>query len=345
MIKSGGAGINFLYLSLLEQRKKNKSNQIQLIAIKITIALLAIWFIYRRVFEKENFTSLAGDFKSILLQSSGLLLLTVIFLLMLLNWSVEAVKWKMMISKIQDVTFFKSLEAVFSGLTISFFTPNRIGEYAGRVFHLKSADRIKATLITVIENLSQLLITVIAGSIALIFYLVIFVSSNPYVLITASVLVIVFITASILFFLNVSFLQSLFSKWKFSQSWKKYTEVFGYYTYAELLRVIFLAAIRYFIFTMQFYLLLNLFGVQTGFPVTFLLISLTYFVMTLVPTIALTELGVRGAVAVFFLGRITDHHAAIVSATVSLWIINLVIPALIGTIFVFMFNLGNAKKV
>ena len=63
--------------------------------------------------------------------------------------------------------------------------------------------------------------------------------------------------------------------------------------------------------------------------------SLTFLAMSIIPTIALTELGVRGSVAVYFFGFITSMHLAVVLASFSLWAINLVIPALIGLLFVY----------
>ncbi len=311
--------------------------------IKITIALLAIWFIYKQVFEKENILLLVDEYRTVFRDRSKFLLLIVIFVLMFINWSVEAMKWKMMISKIQHISFLKSLEAVFSGLTISFFTPNRIGEYAGRVFHLDTADRIKATLITVIENLSQLLVTMVAGSVGLLFYLRFFVHINTYFFVGTIVLVAVFISGCVLAFLNVSFLEIVLRKFRWAKSWLKYTEVFSYYSYRELLNVVVLAAIRYFMFTAQFYFLLHVFRIEVSYPVAMILISMIYFLMSLIPTIALTELGVRGAVATFFLGQVTDHTLGILNSTLSLWLINLVIPALIGTVFIFMFNLERIK--
>lgn len=328
----------------MEQSKKNKSNHLRSLIIKIVIAVIAVWFIYKRVFERENIQDLFDEFKNIFSDNSKITLLVVVFILMIINWSVEAMKWRMMIGKIERITFLKSFEAVFSGLTISFFTPNRIGEYAGRVFHLKSADRIKATLITVIENTSQLLVTIVAGSIALIFYLNRFVKMDEYFFIGISILLIIFSFSSVLIFLNVSILETVLKRIRLTKSWMKYTEVFSYYSYRELISVIVLALIRYCIFTTQFYLLLILFDIQISYPVALLLISMIFYVMSLVPTIALTEIGVRGAVATFFLGHVTEQSVGAFNATISLWFINLTIPALIGTVFVFMFNLEKRKS-
>ena len=62
-------------------------------------------------------------------------------------------------------------KAVFLGITVSIFTPNRIGEFGGRIFCLKSADRIKGVIITILGNVAQLLVTIIFGSIAFLFYI------------------------------------------------------------------------------------------------------------------------------------------------------------------------------
>lgn len=327
----------------MEQSKKIKSNRVVLLFIKTTIAVAAVWFIYRRVFEKENVAGLFDDYRIIFSDHSKSILLSFIVLMMLINWSVEAFKWKMMIAKIEKITFLKSFIAVFSGLTISFFTPNRIGEYVGRVFHLKSADRIKATLITVIENLSQLLITLVAGSVGLLFFLHYFLKINGFIFTGIVFLILLFIFSCFLIFLHVSLIEVFLRRFRFAKSWMKYVEVLGYYSRRELIAVILLALVRYVIFSSQFYLLLILFDVPISYPTAMILISMIFYVMSLVPTIALTEIGVRGAVATFFLGKVTDQPAEILYVTLSLWLINLAIPALIGTVFVFMFNLEKRK--
>ena len=64
--------------------------------------------------------------------------------------------------------------------------------------------------------------------------------------------------------------------------------------------------------------------------------------MAAIPTIALTELGIRGSVSLYFiglyftsLGIMCSYDMGIITATTVLWIINLVIPAITGAIFVF----------
>jgi hypothetical protein len=325
----------------MEQDKKNKSNRLLFFILKISIAVIACWFIYKQVVEKENLKMLAVAYGNIFITRLKILLLGGIIILMILNWSVEAWKWKMMMSKIEEIPFLKSLEAVFSGLTISFFTPNRIGEYAGRVFHLKTSNRIKATLITVIENLSQLLVTIVVGSVSLVFYLKKFINVDDWIFVAASFFIGLFIFSIIWAFLEVSWLSMIISKFRLPSRWMKYLEVVGYYSYKELVYVLSLALLRYFIFANQFYLLLILFDISISYLDALILIPLIFYTLSVIPTIALTEIGVRGAVATFFLGQIKSDPLAVLNSTLSLWLINLVVPALIGTVFVFLFNFEN----
>lgn len=327
----------------MEQSKRNISKKTWLL-IKFIIAAAALGFIYKAVLDKAT----VGQWLDIILVSikegNHPLIFVLVLLFMLFNWSVEALKWKRMIGKIENVSFLRSLEAVFSGLTVSFFTPNRVGEYAGRVFHLGRADRIEGTLITVIENYSQLLITLITGSIGTIFYLKLFVSLPDYLWTGVSILLILLSIACLLLFLNVSMLSNVFRKFKLPASWNQYPRVFSFYSTRELLSVLVLAWIRYMIFTTQFYLLLKIFGVELSFPIAFLLIAMTYYVMSVIPTIAWMEIGVRGTVATYFFSHVTLDPIAVVNASITLWLINLVLPALIGCFFVFGFKLGKRRE-
>jgi hypothetical protein len=65
--------------------------------------------------------------------------------------------------------------------------------------------------------------------------------------------------------------------------------------------------------------------------------------MTVIPTIALSELGVRGSVSIFIfalylepIGNWSQNTSlAVFSASGVLWLINLAFPALLGALFVY----------
>jgi len=79
------------------------------------IAALALWFLYERVFEKVPVRQLLDEYRIVFSDTSKNCLLAAVLVLMLVNWSVEAIKWKMMMAKIEIISFLKSLEAVSPG--------------------------------------------------------------------------------------------------------------------------------------------------------------------------------------------------------------------------------------
>ncbi|WP_321539989.1 hypothetical protein [Flavobacterium piscinae] len=91
---------------------------------------------------------------------------------------------------------------------------------------------------------------------------------------------------------------------------------------------------RYLVFSHQFYFLLLLFDVNLPYPDALLTIFTMYFSASVVPTIHLMDVVVKGDVAVFLFGKLGVNQWTIVSITTLMWLLNLVIPVLIGSVFV-----------
>ena len=322
----------------LEQRKKNKYLKLVYTLLKLSIAVLSFWFIYSEVLAKETFRNLFDEFFTLTDNPGKALIIFIIVILMFVNWALEAVKWKFMIRKIEVVSFLKAFGAIFSGLTVSFFTPNRVGEYAGRIFHLHTGNRIRGTLITIVENTSQLIITMVIGSASLFFFLKTYIPVPNYLLNIIGLLIMIFIVLIVLLFIELPRLDALLLRFRFMKRLEKYFQVISSYSKYDLFMLLLLAFCRYLIFSFQFYLILNLFEVTSNYSDAILLINMIFFAMTVIPTFALTELGVRGAVSGYFLSKISIDTIAILDSTISLWAINLVIPSLIGIPFILKFR-------
>ena len=278
------------------------------------------------------------------LQPGATLVFIIVFVLMLLNWTIEALKWKYMISKIEKISIGRSLEAVFSGITISFFTPNRIGEYAGRVFHLHKGIRMQATVITVIENSSQLLITILTGSIACIFYMQAYMELNSWIFLLVRILFLVLCGLCLILYFNIDLFEKIFQRFKLNEYWRQILHVFSLYSTKELMYVCLLSLARYSIFSLQFYLLLRVYGAYFTLSDGMLMIAMTFFVMSVVPTFSFAELGIRGAVSAYFFGKLTLDVLPVLNGAFSLWLINLAIPALAGAFFIFHFRLEKNES-
>jgi hypothetical protein len=308
--------------------------------------VFAFYFLYRRLFFKENIDQLYVYLKQAYNKTDSITFIVVICL-MFVNWSIETLKWKYLIRKIETVPFFKAFGAVLTGITVSVFTPNRIGEYAGRVFILEKADRWKGVLITVLGSFSQLLVTIVFGSVSLVVFFKIYsvdYFQNIYLFYGISFLIIFLVVLLIFLFFNITLITGLSKRIpkKFGRI-KRYFSVYKQYSKKELGLVLLMSVARYFIFITQFYILLNLFDIKMPYYATFFIMSLVYVVMSAIPTITLTELGIRGSVALYFFGLYFDKtgdlstsiEVGVVSVSTLLWLINIAVPALFGALLVF----------
>ena len=308
--------------------------------LKIGIVAFALFFLYQQITSKSSAEQFDID-QILLILKKNFLVIGVVVIMMFLNWFLEALKWRFLILKIEKVSIKRSVRAIFSGITVSAFTPNRVGEYGGRVFCLEKADRIQAVLITVIGSMAQLVTTIVFGSIGILLLpnlmpefdaiLSQFVFAYPIMLFMIVLLNVLLVSL----FLNASVFSVVLSKFKFLKKYSKYNEVFSFYNSQELLEVLIYSVARYLVFTAQFLILLQVFDVQIGYIDAMILITTMLLVISIIPTIAITEIGIRGSVALFLFGLVSVNAIGILSATFVMWVINLLLPALIGTIFIF----------
>jgi uncharacterized membrane protein YbhN (UPF0104 family) len=207
-----------------------------------------------------------------------------------------------------------------------------VGEYAGRVMYLAPGHRIKGMLLTVIENMAQLVVTLALGSLALPVFLLVFEDLPWYVTLPATVICILFSLGVVVLFLRSSRAFGQLSKWSWLQRFERHLAVAREVDARQMGVVLFLSFFRFLVFSVQLYLLLLIFDVRVAFPSAMLMIVLTFFILTLVPTFAFTDLGVRGAAGTFFFAYLTSHLSGVVYATLALWLINLVLPSATGAL-------------
>jgi hypothetical protein len=275
--------------------------------------------------------------------------MSLILFLMLVNWSIESVKWKILIDKIERVSFFSAFKAVMTGVSVSLFTPNRTGDYLGRVFILEKGNHIEGVFVTLIGSFAQIVVTFSVGLFCFLSfldnYLRIPYHIPDFIIISLIFLVPCLVFTILLFYFKIGLLTDFISNY-LPRRWERfiqYTHVFSFYKSKELLVILLLSLFRYLVFSAQFLLLLRIFGAELPVSQGIILIPVIYLVMALVPSIALTELGVRGSVSIFVIGLYfkkfgmgdPDAELAILTSATVLWLVNLIIPAIMGTFFVF----------
>jgi hypothetical protein len=143
---------------------KNISKGISLF-IKTIVFIFSVYYIVSKIEDARGIVNV-GE----LLQKSNTFYFILALCLVPVNWGLEAVKWKYLIKKTEPISFSIALKSVLSGVSISIFTPNRVGEFAGKVFYLKTAEKVKATVASFIGSSLQLLVTILTGVLAAIVY-------------------------------------------------------------------------------------------------------------------------------------------------------------------------------
>jgi hypothetical protein len=282
-----------------------------------------MYYIVITLFEKKSFSDLNTLFSG--LNYTSLFIVLVVFILMFINWFIESVKWKLLISKLQEVSLFTSYKAVLTGLTVNTWIPNRLAEFIGRILYLEQGNRTKATFSTLVGGFAQLIITTLIGSIGVIFW---FISSKDLVYIT--ILLLLIDGFLLMAYFNVSIFSGIIKKISFLKKLWQYAEILEEYNSLQLMELLLLAFIRYSVYCTQYYLLFLAFGADFGLLNSLLCVSLIFFSLSVIPAVTLTEIGVRGATVLYFTGFYTENTTGVLAAAYLIWLINIIIPAIAG---------------
>lgn len=306
--------------------------------------ILFIWFtvsIYNQVKNQPDLHASLGDIKRALLGDQAWKFGAVI-LLMVLNWCIEALKWQWLLSHLEKMSLWKAVKSVTAGLAFALNTPNRIGEYGGRIMFVAAGHRIQAASLSVAGSFSQLVITLIFGCLGLTFLLnmevpATFGDKNESYIGWLQIAWCVVASGSILS-LVIYFRLSSFFRWmenkKFFNKVARHVSVLSRLDKGILVKVLALSLVRYFVFVTQYVLMMQLLQVDIQAWQAFWLTSVLYLVMAVIPSIALADLGIRGQASLELFGLISSNKIGIVAASVGIWSINLVVPALIGSILI-----------
>ncbi len=271
--------------------------------------------------------------------------------LMLLNWGLEARKWQLIIRRIQPLSWYKSFKATLTGTTLAFFTPNRMGEYVGRVLYIEEGRRLQAVSLTIVGSMAQLIVTLVFGAAGL------FLLKNQLtdrmqgtafgMLFLDAVLYITLLGALLLtiFYFRLSWLVRWIEKIPRIEKVTESIKVLDDFQPALLFQVLGLSVLRYGVFILQYYLLFRVFRVGLNEWQVFWSVSVVFLVMAIVPTIALfTELGVRWKTSLEIVQLFSTNYVGILATSLAVWLINLVIPALLGSLLILNIRLFRYRQ-
>lgn len=283
--------------------------------------------------------------KTILIKNAfagdNITLIALLIFLMVCNWGIESRKWQLLMRPIQAVSFLRAFRAVLSGLSFSLFIPNGIGEYFGRIVYMDEGNRLKSISLTIAGSMSQVIITALAGIISLFYLkenawqdtpliqgLPIFWINIVFSMIIMGALVL------ILVYFRLSLLSRLFEKIPLVHKYRYFIEHLETFSTKDLSKILGLSFIRFSVFTAQYIVALHIFKAGVALPEAIATVSVIFLVLLVLPTIPAADLGLRGQTALQLFGLISTNAVAIVATSASIWFVNLILPAMAGSLFV-----------
>ena len=321
----------------MASRFSYKSKQFFFVLIKISLVVVAIYFIYQKL--TKNSTLEFSYFIQILSKNGVFSLHTVVFLLFLssFNWFFEILKWQQLVSSLQKISFTKSIEQCLGSLTVSLLTPNRIGEYGAKALYYTSRLRKRVLFINLISNLLQMLVTVVFGIIGI---LLLSQSQNLHINGLKFINILLIGIASCIFIILIIRKTNIKIRGFSLQKIKLFIIEFSKKSLA--LGAVF-SFFRYLIFSFQFYYLLLLFGVEISYLEAMKLITSMYFLASIIPSIFLFDVVIKGSVALYVFSLIGINDLIILSIVTCMWILNFVLPSIIGGFYVLHFKFPENK--
>lgn len=267
-------------------------------------------------------------------------------LLMPVNVGMQILKWRYLIRLVRPETrYFEALGSLLGGFTFGIVTPGRIGDYS-RVLFIPNTPPMKLMGLTVIDKLYNYGCMIAFGLPALM--------TLPWVLnffqgrfiIPLMVLVIVADLTLLYFALDPrpvkSLLHALQLMFPRKNQIKQLVGGLDRFAHPQARVTLTLTSIYYMVVLMQHYLFLHAFT-QLGFLDTFRITAAVLLTKFALP-ISIGGLGMDQLVSVQYSGQFAVPAEAAFNASMVLFAINILTPALVGLFFIGRIQIGKENK-
>ncbi len=310
----------------------HKAKQFLLVLAKVLIVSLAFFYIYNRLQTEKEITLQQ------LVHFLHAPAIAILFLFSLANWSLEILKWKTLVSSFKEISFKESAHQTLGSLTASIFTPNRIGEYGAKALYFPKEKVKKIVFLNFIHNSSQMLVTILFGIIGLVFLCFLHDKNNPISQFSSKInnVALTILFASVLLLVLFFIYGRKIEIYGFSI--EKMVQKFKALSSEIRLKTFIFSLLRYLVFSHQFFFCLFIFQVEIDYLTALSTIFSMYFLASVIPSIHLMDVAVKGSVAIYLFNALNIESEKIISVTLLMWIFNLVFPVILGSYFVLRFK-------
>ncbi len=233
--------------------------------------------------------------------------LILVTVLMAVNWALEALRWQLSVPE-ESLTFWNALQIILRGQALNWVLPFTSGDVGSRL--ISSKDPKSATVALMLNRMIILAITVGYGAVGVVSFFG--VGSQLWGLLAVGAALV----GSILW---IAFKPNLLG-----------TSISDF-NFERLGRISLITLLRYGVFTFQFYIVISAFNPTLETTLIFLGIGWIFVFKSFIPAV-LGNLGVREASAVLFFESYVPDIQLIIWPCTLIWLINIVIPSIIGAI-------------
>ena len=285
---------------------------------KIAIALVAFYFIYEKI-SIQPWDEIEAKINEI--DRLSFLLLFPILLLSVINWMAEVLKWQILSEQIKPISYKESLRIVLSSFAVSTITPNRVGEYGAKILYYNKSDWKKILSYNFFGNMMQLLVTLLMVVVSYFFLPSNILAKIPligyFAILLFSIILMIFLFKK---HINIS-IPWISNNIKLS--------LWDNIDFGSRLKILIVSSAKYLAFSIQFMLMLSIFT-NENLLFIFAIIALYYLITSVIPTVFISDLLVKGSVSIVLFSFIGVDEITVIAVVLSAWIINFVIPTLFG---------------
>ena len=302
-----------------------KANKPYLRIFNVLLILAAYGYLVYRLTIFDDYSSFLTAFKT---ADTGLwLTLIAALLLMPINVAVEACKWLLLLRQTEPMTIWGAQRQVYYGYVGAFITPYHAGDYPARAMLLKDKRNFSAAIgVGLVGTVALLVVELIFGVPATW----LFISYHPAI--PMQYFAIAFIVLILLLSLLPHLVRYLSRReWKNTQM-SQLSVALSHMSYPLFMKTIAWSMLRYGIWAVQLALTLHFCSVEMT-PVQYLIaIPFYYMVVAIFPSLPALNIAIRGSWSLIIFGVFSQNVAGIALAILLIWLINTVLPMLIGSI-------------
>ncbi len=313
------------------------------VALKLGLLIALLGAAYYQVLHRQNLATILGQVENPFRPEALPLMLVVLFLVPV-NWGVESEKWRRLIRKTQRLTPLEAFSAVLAGVTLGLFTPNRIGEFGGRLLYLEPRNRWSAVSLSLVGSFAQILITLCVGAACIRVYSrrhLDFLGTLPEWFFP---LLFLMIGIALVVYAGLSRWAVLDWTNRLPRRVRPHIRRLGELDFRDLMVAFLLSGLRYAVFTAQYLVLLRVYGIALQPKEGITAVGTIFLLQSALPSFAAVELLKRGNIALLVFGFYTAGEMGVLATSSTLWFTNLIIPAVLGYVLLLRRDFFRAKQ-